>query len=123
MPTAILITSLPGIIVSVVLFVLFYRNRKQDRLTRRRFLLPFILVPAHTLLYILVPLCNDEIVNVVLAPLWLMLFLIMLVTVILYWCLLSKWKNLELVAATVALTLYCILVLMTFFIPLGGIGC
>lgn len=51
MPTAILITSLPGIIVSVVLFVLFYRNREQDRLTRRRFLLPFVLVPAHTLLY------------------------------------------------------------------------
>ena len=122
MPTAILITSLPGIIVSVVLFVLFYRNRKQDRLTRRRFLLPFILVLAHTLLYILVPLCNDEIVNV-LAPLWLMLFLIMLITVVLYWCLLSKWNNIELGAATVALTLYCALVLMTFLIPLDGIGC
>ena len=122
MPAILIITSLPGIIVSVVLFVLFYRNRKQDRLTRRRFLLPFILVLAHTLLYILVPLCNDEIGNV-LAPLWLMLFLIMLITVVLYWCLLSKWGNIELGGATVALTLYCALVLMTFFIPLGGIGC
>ena len=119
---AILVTSLPGIIVSVVLFVLFYRNRKQDRLTRRRFLLPFILVLTHTLLYILVPLCKDEIVNI-LAPLWLMLFLIMLITVVLYWCLLSKWNNIELGGATVALTLYCALVLMTFFIPLGGMGC
>ena len=122
MPTYILIFSLPGIIASAVLFVLFYRNRKQDRMTRRRFLLPFILVLAHTLLYILVPLCKDEIVNI-LAPLWLMLFLIMLITVVLYWCLLSKWNNLELGGATVALTLYCALVLMTFLIPLDGIGC
>ena len=121
MPYVILF-SLPGVIASVVLFVLFYRNRKQDLLTRRRFLLPFILVLAHTLLYILVPLCKDEIVNI-LAPLWLMLFLIMLITVVLYWCLLSKWGNLELGSATVVLTLYCALVLMTFFIPLGGMGC
>ena len=45
-----LLISLPGIIISIVLFVLFYRNRKQDLLTRRRFLLPFIMVSAHTLL-------------------------------------------------------------------------
>ena len=121
MPYVILF-SLPGIIASAVLFVLFYRNRKQDRLTRRRFLLPFLLVLAHTLLYCLGSLCNDEIGNFV-AHLWLILFLIMLITVILYWCLLSKWRNIELGAATVAFTLYCILVLMTFLIPLGGIGC
>ena len=41
MPIYILIFSLPGIIASAVLFVLFYRNRKQDLLTRRRFLLCF----------------------------------------------------------------------------------
>ena len=122
MPTYILIFSLPGIIASVVLFVLFYRNRKQDRLTRRRFLILFVLMLVHTLLYCLTTLCNDEIANF-LAPLWLGLFLIMLITMIIYWCFLSKWRNIELGTATVAFTLYCILVLMTFLIPLGGIGC
>ena len=44
------ILTLTGIVVTVVLFVLFRRNRNRDRLTRRRFLLLSVLTPAHTVL-------------------------------------------------------------------------
>ena len=127
MPTYILVFSLPGIIASAVLFVLFYRNRKQDLLTRRRFLLPFIMVSAHTLLLSLgtslvlllkaVALCDF------LAFLWFILSLIMFMTVMIYWCHLPKWKNSGLLAATFTFTLYCTLVLIALFIGFGGLGC
>ena len=127
MPTYILIFSLPGIIASVVLFVLFYRNRKQDRLTRRRFLVPFILVLAHTLLFSiglsLVLLFKAVALSNFLAFLWFILSLIMLITVIIYWCHLLKWKNSGLLAATFVFTLYCILVLIALFLGFGGMGC
>ncbi len=127
MPIYMLIFSLPGIIASAVLFVLFYRNRKQDLLTRRRFLLPFIMVSAHTLLLSLgtslvlllkaVALCDF------LAFLWFILSLIMFMTVMIYWCHLLKWKNSGLLAATFTFTIYCTLVLIALFIGFGGLGC
>ena len=127
MPIYILVFSLPGIIASAVLFVLFYRNRKQDLLTLRRFLLPFIMVLAHTLLLSLgtslvlllkaVALCDF------LAFLWFILSLIMFMTVMIYWCHLPKWKNSGLLAATFTFTIYCTLVLIALFIGFGGLGC
>ena len=127
MPTDILITSLPGIIFSIVLFVLFYRNRKQNRLTRRRFLLPFILVLAHTLLFSLgtslVLLYKEVALSNFLAFLWFILSLIMLVTVMIYWGHLPKWKNSGLLATTFTFTLYCTLVLLALFLGFGGMGC
>ena len=127
MPTYILIFSLPGIIASVVLFVLFYRNRKQDRLTRRRFLVPFILVLAHTLLFSLgsslVLLLKAVALSNFLAYLWFILSLILLFTMMIYWGHFSKWKNFELRAATFVFTLYCTLVLIALFLGFGGLGC
>ena len=127
MPTYILVFSLPGIIASVVLFVLFYRNRKQDLLTRRRFLLPFILVSAHTLLFSLgaslVLLYKSVALSDFLAFLWFILSLVMFMTVMIYWIHLLKWKNFELQAATFTFTLYCTLVLIALFIGFGGLGC
>ena len=120
MPLFIFLFSLPGIIASVVLFVLFYRNRKQDQLTRRRLLLPFLLVSAHTLLLSLgtslVLLLKAVALFDFLAFLWFILSLIMFMTVMIYWCHLLKWKNLGLRAATVFFTLYCIFVLIALFL-------
>ena len=127
MPIYILIFSLPGIIASAVLFVLFYRNRKQDLLTRRRFLLPFIMVLAHTLLLSLgvslVLLSEAVALSNFLAFLWFILSLIMFMTVMIYWCHLPKWKNSGLLAATFTFTIYCTLVLIALFIGFGGLGC
>ena len=127
MPIYIFLFSLPGIIASVVLFVLFYRNRKQDRLTRHRFLLPFILVLAHTLLFSLggslVLLDKAVTLSNFLAFLWFILSLIMFITVMIYWSHLLKWKNFELQAATFVFTLYCTLVLIALFIGFGALGC
>ncbi len=127
MPIYILVFSLPGIIASAVLFVLFYRNRKQDLLTRRRFLLPFIMVSAHTLLLSLgtslVLLLKAVALFDFLAFLWFILSLIMFMTVMIYWCHLPKWKNSGLLAATFTFTLYCTLVLIALFIGFCGLGC
>ena len=127
LPTYILVFSLPGIIASVVLFVLFYRNRKQDRLTRRRFLLPFILVLAHTLLFSLgsslVLLLKAVALSNFLAFLWFILSLIMFITVMIYWGHFSKWKNFELRAATIMFTLYLIATTIALLAAFSGIGC
>ena len=127
MPTYILLFSLPGIIASAVLFVLFYRNRKQDQLTRRRFLLPFIVVLAHTIMFSLglslVLLLKAVALSNFLAFLWFILSLIMFMTVIIYWCHLPKWKNSGLLTATFTFTIYCTLVLIALFLGLGGMGC
>ena len=120
MPLFIFLFSLPGIIASVVLFVLFYRNRKQDQLTRRRLLLPFLLVSAHTLLFSLghslVLLFKAVALFDFLAFLWFILSLIILITVMIYWGHFSKWKHLGLRAVTVFFTLYGILVLIALFL-------
>ena len=127
MPIYTLIFSLPGLIASAVLFVLFYRNRKQDLLTRRRFLLPFIMVSAHTFLLSLgvslVLLFKAVALFDFLAFLWFILSLIMFMTVMIYWCHLPKWKNSGLLAATFTFTIYCTLVLIALFIGFGGMGC
>jgi len=127
MPLFIFLFSLPGIIASVVLFVLFYRNRKQDQLTRRRLLLPFLLVSAHTLLFSLghslVLLFKAVALFDFLAFLWFILSLIILITVMIYWGHFSKWKNLGLRTAMVFFTLYCILVLIALFLGFSRIGC
>ncbi len=127
MPIYMLIFSLPGIIASAVLFVLFYRNRKQDLLTRRRFLLPFIMVSAHTLLLSLgvslVLLLKAVALAGFLGFLWFILSLIMFMTVMIYWGHLPKWKNSGLLAATFTFTIYCTLVLIALFIGFGGLGC
>ena len=122
-----LLISLPGIIISIVLFVLFSRNRKQDLLTRRRFLLPFLLVSAHTLLFSLglsLVLLNKAVALFsFLAFLWFIFSLILFITVMIYWGHFSKWKNFELRAATFVFTLYCILVLVALLIAFSRIGC
>ena len=115
---AILITSLPGIIVSAVLFVLFYRNRKQDQLTRRRFLLPFVLVLTHTLLYIL-GFLSGPYIDILAFP-WFCLVPVLLIVQILYLVHLNKWDNHDLRFATAAFAFYNVplffLAFLTFFV-------
>ena len=62
--------TVTGIVVSAVLFVLFCRNRKQDQLTRRRFLLPFVLMLVHTVLLPLAFLCGPPYIDILAIP-WL----------------------------------------------------
>ena len=101
-----LIAILPliGIVVSVVLFVLFCRNRNRDRLTRRRFLLPFLLMLTHTLLYILGVLSGPYI-DILAFP-WFCLVPVMLIVQILYLVHLNQWDNHDLRIATAALAFY-----------------
>ena len=123
-----LLISLPGIIISIVLFVLFYRNRKQDQLTRRRSLLPFLLVSAHTILFPLGVslwfLCESNGLGDFLGYLWfIVLPLILLITVMIYWGHFTKWKNFELRAATIMFTLYLIATTIALLAAFSGIGC
>ena len=98
------ILPLTGIVISVVLFVLFCRNRNRDRLTRRRFLLPFLLMLTHTLLYILGVLSGPYI-DILAFP-WFCLVPVMLIVQILYLVHLNKWDNHDLRIATTALAFY-----------------
>ena len=98
------ILPLTGIVVSVVLFVLFCRNRNRDRLTRRRFLLPFLLMLTHTLLYILGVL-SGPFIDILAFP-WFCLVPVMLIVQILYLVHLNKWDNHDLRIATAALAFY-----------------
>ena len=98
------ILPLTGIVVSVVLFVLFCRNRNRDRLTRRRFLLPFLLMLTHTLLYILGVLSGPYI-DILAFP-WFCLVPVMLIVQILYLVHLNQWDNHDLRIATAALAFY-----------------
>ena len=96
--------TVTGIVVTAVLFVLFCRNRKQDRLTRQRFLLPFLLMLTHTLLYILGVLSGPYI-DILAFP-WFCLVPVMLIVQILYLVHLNKWDNHDLRIATAALAFY-----------------
>ena len=98
------ILPLTGIVVSAVLFVLFCRNRNRDRLTRRRFLLPFLLMLTHTLLYILGVLSGPYI-DILAFP-WFCLVPVMLIVQILYLVHLNQWDNHDLRIATAALAFY-----------------
>ena len=110
--------TVTGIVVTAVLFVLFCRNRKQDRLTRRRFLLPLVLMLVHTLLLPLAFLsgpCID-----ILGFHWIALVPVLLIVQILYLVHYRKWDNRDLRIATTALAFYNVplffLAFLTFFV-------
>ena len=106
------VLTVTGIIVSVVLIVLFRRNRNQDRLTRRRFLLLSVLTPAHTLLLPLAILCETD----ALAVFWLYCSTILFFVLILYRVHYRKWGNRDLQIATNAFAFYTVyLFILTFF--------
>ena len=106
------VLTVTGIIVSVVLIVLFRRNRNQDRLTRRRFLLLSVLTPVHTLLLPLAILCETD----ALAVFWLYCSTILFFVLILYRVHYRKWGNRDLRIATNVFAFYTVyLFILTFF--------
>lgn len=112
------ILTVIGIVVSVVLFVLFCRNRKQNRMTRRRFLLPLVLLLIHTLLPPLAFMLESDILSL---P-WFFLVPVLLVVQILYLVHFQKWDNHDLRVATAAFAFYNVflffLAFLTFFVIL-----
>jgi len=108
------ILTVTGIVVSVVLFVLFDRNRKQDILTRRRFLLLSVLTPVHTVLLPLAILFESD------APalLWLYLVPILIFVLILYRFHYRKWENRDLRVATMAFAFYTVYLFFCTFLML-----
>ena len=106
------VLTVTGIVVSVVLIVLLRRNRNQDRLTRRRFLLLSVLTPVHTVLLPLAILCGSD----ALAVFWLYFSLILFFVLILYRVYYHKWENRDLRIATNAFAFYTVyLFILTFF--------
>ena len=98
----VLFVLLPGVVVTVVLFGLFYRNRDGEPWIRRGLLLPFLLMLAHTLLYPLGSLLGiSQLIN-----LWALLIPILLVVMIVYQVHSVAWKNRDLQIAATALTVY-----------------
>ena len=110
--------TVTGIIVSAVLIVLFRRNRNQDLLTRRRFLLLSILTPVHTVLLPLAFLSGPY--SDILAFPWIALVPVLLVVQTLYLVHYLKWDNRDLRIATTALAFYNVplffLTFLSFFI-------
>ena len=108
--------TVTGIIVSVVLFVLFRRNR--DQMTRRRFLIPLVLTSVHTFLLPLAFLSGPY--SDILAFPWIALVPVLLVVQILYLVHYLKWDNRDLRIATTALAFYNVplffLTFLSFFI-------
>ena len=98
----VLFVLLPGIVATVVLFVLFYRNRNGEPWIRRRLLLPFLLMLAHTLLYPLGFLLGiSQLINI-----WALLIPVLLIVMIVYQVHFNAWKNRDLRTAATALTVY-----------------
>ena len=98
----VLFVLLPGVVVTVVLFVLFYRNRNGEPRIRRRLLLPFLLMLAHTLLYPLGFLLGiGQLINI-----WALLIPVLLIVMIVYQVHFNAWKNRDLRTAATALTVY-----------------
>lgn len=114
MPTVIL--SLPGISVSVVLFVLFYWNRKEDRLTRLRFLVLFVLMLVHTLLYHLAFWSETVFLAKLCGALWFFSFPVFLIVIILYLVHFNDWNNHDLRVATSVFAGYTIFILLLAFL-------
>lgn len=106
------ILTVIGIVVSVVLFVLFCRNRKQDRMTRRRFLLPLVLLLIHTLLPPLAFMLESDILSL---P-WFFLVPVLLVVQILYLVHFQKWDNHDLRVATAAFAFYNVFLFFLAFL-------
>ena len=98
----VLFVLLPGVVVTVVLFGLFYRNRNGEPWVRRRLLFPFLLMLAHTLLYPLGSLLGIS----QLFYLWLLLIPFLLIVMIVYQVHSVAWKNRDLRIAATALTVY-----------------
>jgi len=98
----VLFVLLPGVVVTVVLFGLFYRNRNGEPWVRRRLLFPFLLMLAHTLLYPLAFLLGIS----QLFYLWFFLIPVLLIVMIVYQVHSVAWKNRDLRIAATALTVY-----------------
>ena len=98
----VLFVLLPGVVVTVVLFGLFYRNRNGEAWIRRRLLFPFLLMLAHTLLYPLAFLLGIS----QLFYLWFFLIPVLLIVMIVYQVHSVAWKNRDLRIAATALTVY-----------------
>ena len=115
----VLFVLLPGIVVSAVLFVLFCRNRNGEPWIRRRLLLPFLLMLAHTLLYPLAFLFGiSKLINI-----WFLLIPVLLIVMIVYQVHSVAWKNRDLRIAATALAFYPLFlvlfaVLAALFMPL-----
>ena len=115
----VLFVLLPGIVATVVLFVLLYRNRNGEPWIRRRLLLPFLLMLTHTLLYPLAFLLGIS----QLFYLWFFLIPVLLIVMIVYQVHSIAWKNRDLRIAATALTVYPLFlvlfaVLAAIFMPL-----
>ena len=110
--------TVTGIVVTAVLFVLFCRNRKQDQMTRRRFLIPLVLTSVHT---VLLPLAflSGPYIDILAFP-WFCLVPVLLIVQILYLVHLRKWDNHNLRVATAAFAFYNVhlffLTFLTFFV-------
>ena len=98
----VLFVLLPGVVVTVVLFGLFYRNRNGEPWVRRRLLFPFLLMLADTLLYPLAFLLGIS----QLFYLWFFLIPVLLIVMIVYQVHSVAWKNHDLQIAATALTVY-----------------
>ena len=98
----VLFVLLPGVVVTVVLFGLFYRNRNGEPWVRRRLLFPFLLMLTHTLLYPLAFLLGIS----QLFYLWFFLIPVLLIVMIVYQVHSVAWKNRDLRIAATALTVY-----------------
>lgn len=98
----VLFVLLPGVVVTVVLFGLFYRNRNGEPWVRRRLLFPFLLMLAHTLLYPLAFLLGiSQLINI-----WALLIPVLLIVMIVYQVHSVAWRNRDLRIAATALTVY-----------------
>ena len=115
----VLFVLLPGVVVTVVLFGLFYRNRNGEPWVRRRLLFPFLLMLTHTPLYPLGFLLGiGQLINI-----WALLIPVLLIVMIVYHVHSVAWKNRDLRTAATALTVYPLFlvlfaVLAALFMPL-----
>ena len=111
----VLFVLLPGVIVSVMMFVLLYRNRNGEPRIRRRLLLPFVLMLTHTLLYPLGFLLGiSQLINI-----WALLIPVLLIVMIVYQVHSIAWKNRDLRIAATALTHY--LLFLVLFVVLAAV--
>ena len=111
----VLFVLLPGVIVSVMMFVLLYRNRNGEPRIRRRLLLPFVLMLTHTLLYPLGFLLGiSQLINI-----WALLIPVLLIVMIVYQVHSVAWKNRDLRIAATVLTDY--LLFLLFFVVLAAV--
>jgi len=111
----VLFVLLPGVVVSAVLFGLFYRNRNGEPWIRRRLLFPVLLMLTHTLLYPLGFLLGiSQLINI-----WTLLIPVLLIVMIVYQVHSVAWKNRDLRIAATALTDY--LLFLLFFVVLAAV--